>query len=41
MKESEGVTEKQKEENQMEWVHCINNIQAKVNEIIYNELIFT
>ncbi len=40
MKESEGVTEKLKEENQMEWVRCVQNIEARVREIICNEIIY-
>ena len=40
MKESEGVTEKLKEENQMEWVQRMNNIQQRVREIVYSELIY-
>ena len=41
MKESEGVTEQLKEENQMEWVARINNIRNRVTEIISSELIHT
>jgi len=40
MKESEGVTEKQKEENQMEWVRCVQNIEARAREIVYKKIIF-
>lgn len=36
---SEGVTEKLKAENQMEWVGCMNNIRNRATEIIYSELI--
>ncbi len=39
MKETEGVTEKLKEENQMEWFKMVKNIENSVTEIIYNELI--
>ncbi len=39
MKEAEGVTEKLKEENQMEWVQRMSNIQQCVIEIVRNELI--
>ncbi len=40
MKQSEGVTEKLKEENQMEWVGGIQNIEARAREIVNNEIIF-
>ena len=40
MKESEGVTEQLKEENQMEWVCRTQNIEASVLEVIENELIY-
>ncbi len=37
--EKEGVTEKLKAENQMEWVSRMNNIRNRATEIV-NELIF-
>ena len=40
MKEAEGVTEKLKEDNQMEWVCRMQNIEARVREIVNNEIIF-
>ena len=40
MKETEGVTEQMKEENQLEWVQRMVGIQQRVNEIVCNELIF-
>ncbi len=40
MKESEGVTEQLKAENQMMWVNTLNNIQSQVREIVCNELIY-
>ena len=40
MKKSEGVTEKLKAENQMEWVGRMNNIQSRAEEIVLNELIY-
>ena len=40
MKEAEGVTEKLKEKNQMEWVQRIGNIQARAREIVCDKLIF-
>ncbi len=39
-KETEGVTEQLKEENQMEWVCRIQNIEAKTREIVATELIY-
>lgn len=39
-KETEGVTEQLKEENQMVWVHKLNNIQSQAREIVCNELIY-
>ena len=41
MKESEGVTEQLKEENQMEWVCRMQNIEARAREIVTTELIYT
>ena len=41
MAEREGVTEKLKADNQMEWVAWMNNIRNKVTEIVNTELIFT
>lgn len=40
MKESEGVTEVLKEQNQWEWAQKMNNIQQRANEIVYKELIY-
>ena len=40
IKESEGITEKLKEENQMEWVCRIQNIEARISELICEELIY-
>ena len=39
MKESEGVTEVLKEQNQWEWIQRMENIQARVNSIVYQEII--
>ena len=39
MKESEGVTEELKEENQMEWVCRMQNIEARAREVVYSEII--
>ncbi len=40
MKESEGVTEQLKEENQMEWICRMQNIETRIKEIINNKLIY-
>lgn len=40
MKESEGVTEELKEQNQLEWVQKMVNIQQRAREIVCNELIY-
>ena len=40
MAEREGVTEKLKAENQMEWVGRMNNIRNRATEIVNSELIF-
>lgn len=39
MKMAEGVTEQLKEENQMEWVQIMGNIEARVREIVFDEII--
>lgn len=39
MAEREGVTERLKAENQMEWVRRMNNIRNRVTEIINSEII--
>ena len=39
MKEAEGVTEELKAADQMEWVQRMNNIRARTEEIIRQELI--
>ena len=36
----EGVTEELKAADQMTWVACMNNIQAKAEEIILDELVY-
>ena len=38
--EIEGITEQLKAENQMDWVCKMNNIRDRINEIIYEELIY-
>ncbi len=40
MKETEGVTEQLKEENQMEWVCRMQNIEARAREVVTTELIY-
>ena len=40
MKAAEGVTEKLKEENQMEWICRMQNIEARAREIVNSEIIF-
>ena len=40
MAEREGVTEKLKADNQMEWVARMNNIRSSATEIINTEVIF-
>ena len=40
MKEVEGVTERLKEENQMEWVQRMGNIEAIAREVVYEEVIY-
>ena len=41
IKKAEGVTEDLKRNNQMAWVGAVNNIQARVREIICAEYIHT
>lgn len=40
MAESEGVTEKLKADNQMEWVARMNNIRSRAMEIVKSDLIY-
>ena len=40
MKETEGVTEQLKEENQVEWVCRMQSIVSRVNEVVSKELIY-
>ena len=39
MKAAEGVTEQLKENNQLEWIQRTCNIEQRVREIIYEEMI--
>ena len=41
MKNTEGVTEQLKDENQMEWLCRMQNIEARAREIVTTELIYT
>lgn len=40
MKETEGVSEELKEQNQLEWVQRMGNIEQRAREIVCNELIY-
>ena len=40
MKETEGVTEQLKEENQMEWICRMQNIEARARDVVTTELIY-
>ena len=40
MAEREGVTEKLKAENQMEWVGRMNNIRSRATEIVNHDIIY-
>ena len=40
MAEREGVTEKLKVDNQMEWVGRMNNIRSRATEIVNADLIY-
>ncbi len=41
MKKAEGITEKLKEENQIEWMCRMQNIEARAREVVTTELIYT
>ena len=40
MKNAEGVTERLKAENQMEWVGRMNSIRSRAEEIVLSELVY-
>ena len=40
MAKQEGVTEKLKAADQMEWVRWMNSIQSRAEEIVLNELVY-
>ena len=41
MAKGEGVTERLKKQDQMEWVRRMNNIRNRAEEIVRNELIYS
>jgi len=41
MAKCEGITEKLKAENQMQWVAWMNNIRSRATEIVNTDLIYT
>lgn len=40
MTKQEGVTEVLKAAEQMEWIHCMNSIRNRAEEIILTELVY-
>ena len=38
--ENEGVTERLKVSDQMEWIRCMNSIRSRAREFVLNELIY-
>ena len=40
MKETEGITEQLKEDNQIEWVCRMQNIEARAREVVNNEIVY-
>ena len=40
MKTAEGITESLKEENQIDWIHRVQNIEARAREIVCHDIIF-
>ncbi len=40
MAAAEGVTERLKAENQMEWIRCMNNLRARAEEIVIREVVY-
>ena len=41
MKQAQGITERLKEENALEWVQHLNNIRACAREIVNEEIIYS
>ena len=40
MKQAQGITERLKEENALEWVQHLNNIRACAREVVNDEIIY-
>ena len=40
MKKAEGVTERLKADNQMEWVGRMNSIRSRAEEVVLTELVY-
>lgn len=40
MKQTQGITEQLKAENQLLWVQRVNNVQARAREIVEKEIIY-
>ena len=40
MKEAEGVTEEMKVRDQLAWVGAMNNIRARAEEVVLQELVY-
>jgi hypothetical protein len=40
MAKAEGITEGLKSRNQMAWVGAMNNIKARAEEIVYQEIVY-
>ena len=40
MKDAEGVTERLKAKNQMEWVGRMNSIRSRAEEVVLSELVY-
>lgn len=40
MKKAEGVTERLKAKNQMEWVGRMNSIRSRAEEVVLSELVY-
>ena len=39
MRQAEGITEELKQQDQLEWVCCMNNFRSRAEEIVVSELI--
>lgn len=40
MIKAENITEQLKEENQIEWIRCVQNIEAEAREIVCKDIIY-